>query len=158
MNKKPPTKFKTTNTEFDLSQTVHPDNQHWRKHLVLVSSLPNRFVGLVDEEITAGKPFKLYATLMYVAELMFSPVVEMQETANGPRPVMGPNGQPKIVGMQGGTKLHALVPYDFIGTPTIEIGVCQHIIRVADQDHDFQQWMYREYQNFFDHPKVVSVR
>lgn len=158
MNRKPPTKFKTDRNEFDLSQAVNMERQTWRKHLVLVSSLPNRLVGLVDDEIIPGKTFKIHATLMYIAELAFSPVVEMQDGPGGPRPVMGPNGQPKVVGMQGGTKLHALVPYDFIGTPTIEIGVWQHVIKIADQDEAFQTWMYREYQNFFDQPKIELAR
>lgn len=157
--KKPPTKIKTQRNEFDLSQTVHEDNQAWRKHLVIVSSLPNRLVGLVDDEIEVGKPFKVHGALMYIAELAFSPVVKMEAGPNGqPRPVTGPNGQPEIVGMQGGTKLHVLVPYDFLGTPTVEIGAWQYVIRVADQDADFQKWMYREYQNFFDQPKVALAR
>lgn len=161
MNQKPPTKFKTDlNNEFDLSQTVPMDSQLWRKQLVLVSSLPNRFVGIIDlgTEIEVGTPFKLYATLMYVAELAFSPVVEMENTDKGPRPIMGPNGQPRVVGMQGGTKLHAVIPYDFIGTPTVTIGSWQHVIHVNEQDEGFRNWVFKEYQGFFDPPKVALVR
>lgn len=154
----PANKFTIGGKEYRISQEVHEDKQDWRKQLVLVSSLPERMVGIVEsfDDIEQRKPFKLHATLIYIADLSFAPVVATQETPQGPRPIME-NGKPKLLGIQGSTKLHALIPYDFIGTPTIEVNNWQYVIRVADQDDGFKKWMYDTYLNFFDPPKVDRI-
>lgn len=156
---KPPTRFKVGNTEFDLSQSIHVDKQEWRKHLVLVSALPERMIGLVEnpnqEEFVPGRSFKLGATLIYIAELSFAPVVEIDEKTR--EPIME-GGQPKVLGVRGSTKLHALIPYDFIGTPTVDVGNWQYMIRIADQEEGMRNWLYHEYQGFFDRPKILDPR
>jgi hypothetical protein len=156
MSRKPPTKFKIGEKTFDLTQEVHEDNQEWRKHLVLVSALPERMIGLVEDpgqKFVPGQSFKLYATLIYIAELSFAPVVEIDEKTQ--KPVMDATGRPRVLGIQGSTKLHALIPYDFIGTPTIDVGHWQYVMRIVDQDEGLKKWVYTEYLNFFDPPKIV---
>jgi hypothetical protein len=166
MRNKPPTKFKTEKGEIDLSQDIPIGKQTWRERLVLVSAVPHRLVGILDEGAEIKPGFKLYASLLYIAELSFSPIVEMEEVPTDPKNPDGPKkrqpmmdqGQPRIIGMRGGANLHALVPYDFIGTPTIEVNSWEYVIRVADQDDGFKEWMYREYLAFFDPPRVQLVK
>lgn len=151
----PNNKIKASVGEYTISQS----ETNWRRHLVLVSSLPNRFVGIVDDpHYHPGRPFTIYGTMLYVAELMFAPVTKMMEGPNGEKiPVRGPDGRPEIIGLHGSTKLHTLVPYDFLGTPEIEIVSAQHVMWVTNQPEEIKKWMYEQYLHYFDPPRIVRV-
>lgn len=151
-------KIETERNKFEISQTDAEDKQEWRKHLYFISSYPNRLVGIIDDEdpgklLAGGRSVKMYGTLMYIAELVFQPVVEVDERG---QPRLDPETKrPVVVGVQGGVKLQLLSPYDFLGTPTIEITQAQYIMHASELEPNMRGWLYSEYLRVFDPPRIV---
>lgn len=137
--------------KFQLDHTVHVDQQEWRKHLVFVSTVPNRLVGLVDpDETDFSGNFMLYAAVMYVSELVFSPILELDPDTR--KPVMK-DGAPVTVGMNARTKLQILVPYDVMSPIDVRVWP-SFMMHVHEQGEGWQKWMFERYLNLFDEPRV----
>ena len=137
--------------EFEMSHTVHTDKQEWRKHLVMVAAVPNRLVGLVDpDEKDFSGGFMLYAACMYICELQFQPVVELDPETQ--QPIIR-DGKPNVVGMNARSRLQILVPYDVMCPIDIHVWP-SYMVRVHDQDESFKKWMFDQYLQTYDQPKV----
>jgi len=124
-----------------IDRSIPAHHQTWRNNLVVVSSPPTRFVGLVSDEEYAkalnGQAFVLTQALIYFANMnvqMRSPTAYSL--------VMVP---------------HEITPFDLISElNSVVIGDYQHIIRVADQPPALVEWITDRYMNHFDPPRVVT--
>lgn len=127
--------------EIQIDRTLPSDKQTWREHLVLVSSLPSRFLGILPPEQTEaalnGKPFYLKKVAVYFCNLA------LQQT-------------PKGVTLS--TVPHTLLKYDLIDTlDRVDVLSAQHIIQVHLQSEVFKRWMEEQYTNLMDPPRVVAA-
>ena len=125
-----------------IDRSVPVGQQTWRRELVLVSSMPTRFVGLLPpeeaENAMAGKPFVLSNALTYVANYGLQPL---------------PNGNHGLI-----VRPHELLPFDLISHLTsFTVNRWEHLIWIADQHEDFSNWMYERYMNYFDPPRLVGA-
>lgn len=125
-----------------IDRSVPAHEQAWRNNLVVVSSPPTRFVGLVSDEEYAkalnGQAFVLTQALTYLANMN----VQMR-SPGAYSLVMAP---------------HDITPFDLVADlNSVVIGSYQHIIRVADQPPAFVEWMTDRYLNHFDPPRVITA-
>lgn len=125
-----------------IDRSVPVGQQTWRQELVLVSSMPTRFVGILSpeeaERAADGKPFVLSNALTYVANYGLQPL---------------PNGNHGLI-----VRPHELLPFDLITHLTMfTVNRWEHLIRIADQHEDFSNWMYERYMNYFDPPRLVGA-
>ena len=100
--------------QVDIRRDVPEDQQTWRSQLVLVSSLPTRFVGILSPEdrvnAEAGRPFVLRKAAVYFCNLA------LQQTQQG-------------ISIQ--TVPHALLQYDLMSTlEEVTVVRVEHIISV----------------------------
>ena len=124
-----------------IDRSVPVNQQTWRRDLVIVSSMPSRFVGTLPpaeaERAASGAPFTLTNVLTYVANYGLQPL---------------PGGNHNLV-----VRPHELLPFDLISHLTqISINKWEHIIRIEEQPEDFSNWMYERYLNYYDPPRLVG--
>mgnify|MGYP006992542916 CR=1 FL=1 len=101
--------------------------QKWRKHLIVVSSTPNRFVGLVSTLPEDGKPFVLYAAAMYICNLQLQPMPDGKGARMIPMP-------------------HGLIPYDLMElVPEIRVIHYEHIVDTTALPPQMAEWFYGRY-------------
>jgi hypothetical protein len=156
-NVRPRNKFIANGETFEISATEHADKAVWQRRLALVSSLPTRYVGVVLDDPSPGKPFYIYAALQYHCEMRLQAMMQPVQDPMTGKPTIDPaTGKPALVpvGFRGNTDIHALIPYDLFMTPSIQILNAEHIIWVAEQDEPVKNWFYSQYLQFFDPPKI----
>jgi hypothetical protein len=110
----------------------------WKRRLVLVSTAPTRFVGLVSEEdLERGveKTFYLHHALMFMSMI-------------GQKP-QG-NGVTLIPTIRG------LVPFELMEAVSVEIVSPTYVLWPYYQAEKLRDWFYDEYLSFFDPPMVVQ--
>lgn len=110
----------------------------WKRRLVLVSTAPTRFVGLIAEEDLErglGKTFTLHHALMFMSMI-------------GQKP-QG-NGVTLIPTIRG------LVPFELMEAVSVEIVSPTYVLWPYDQTEKLRDWFYDEYLSFFDPPMVVQ--
>ena len=156
------TKIKTKNNEYDISQEVPVGGRTWIDKLYIVSTVPQRLVGIIDdpepEEAIRARSITMYGTLMYICDLAFQPMIRTDETGNPVnkegRRLTG-NERPEVIGVQGGTRVQLLTKYDIVFTPPILITEAQYMIRVADMEPDQGKWFIDEFLRIYDPPRIV---
>jgi hypothetical protein len=126
--------------EIKVDRTNSDDS--WKEHLFLVSSLPTRFLGLVtpsDAQRAAElKSFEMTKACSYICNIAF------QQTPQG---------------LIGSAMPHAVMKYDLMEVlETITITDATHFVRVKDQGEVFREWMFAQYLNTIDPPKVLGAQ
>lgn len=123
-----------------VDRSVPVSEQTWRRKLVMVASMPSRFVGMLEDhefdKAMEGKPFVLNNALTYVANYGLQPV------AGGHSLIVRP---------------HELLPFDLISDIKVLVKQWEHIVRVEEQPEQFSSWMYERYMNYYDPPRLVGA-
>jgi hypothetical protein len=124
-----------------VDRSVPVSEQTWRSKLVMVASMPSRFVGILEDrefdKAMQGAPFVLTNVLTYVANYGLQPV------AGGHSLIVRP---------------HELLPFDLLSdVKTLTIKQWDHLIRVAEQPEQLSSWMYERYMNYYDPPRLVGT-
>lgn len=113
--------------------------QTWRDHLIVISSTPTRFVGLVKEPPKPGEHVVLYAAASYIGNLQLQ---------------AHPNGGVKVLMLP-----QDIVPYDLMAMiPEVTISKYEHYFEVKKMVPAMAEWFYSNYLEVIAGPsKIVAA-
>lgn len=136
------TVLKVGETSFDLSPTIPLGKQKWRKHLILVSSISNRFAGLVEEIPENNRPFTLHHAIEYASQYRFE-VAGEPSVPGGPPPLRA-TAFPQF-----------LLPWDCLDPITMRITSHNWVLHIKSQSMKIQDYFFAGYQHCFAPSKIV---